>query len=50
MATRTREPRIARLREANRQLRAALRECGELLERTERMLRRSRQDNDPPRQ
>ena len=35
------------LREANRQLRIALRECRDLLDRTEEMLRRSGQDNEP---
>jgi hypothetical protein len=35
------------LKEANRLVRQALRDCDNLLERSERMLERSRQDNQP---
>lgn len=48
MATKSKELRTATIREANRQLRLAVRECQELLARTEEMIRRARQDNDPP--
>ena len=46
MATKSHEPK-ATIKEAHRQLRLAVRECQELLARTEEMVRRSRQDNDP---
>jgi hypothetical protein len=40
---------LAELREVNRQLREALKDCHDLLERTRELLRRTGQDNDPPR-
>jgi uncharacterized membrane protein YccC len=36
------------LRETNRQLTAALKDCYELLDRTKELLRRAQQDTDPP--
>jgi hypothetical protein len=36
------------LRETNRQLTAALKDCHDLLERTKELLRRAQQDTDPP--
>ena len=47
MATRSDEPDRSNLKQANLQLRAALRECKELLERNQRMLEASQQDNKP---
>jgi len=47
MATKSEQPRAATIREAHRQLRLAVRECRQLLARTEEMIRRSQQDNDP---
>ena len=41
-------PELERLKVANRQVRECLRDCDELLERTEFMLKRSRQDNRRP--
>jgi hypothetical protein len=38
----------AQIAEAHRRLRQVVRDCRELLDRTEAMLRRSRQDNDLP--
>jgi hypothetical protein len=46
MATKSQESK-ATIKEAHRQLRLAVRECQELLARTEEMIRRSHQDNDP---
>ena len=40
-------PETEGLREVNRQLREALRDCEQLLERTRRMLRQTGQDNHP---
>ena len=48
MATKS-ENQSALLRVANRELRLAVEECQALLARTEDLLRRSGQDNDPPR-
>jgi hypothetical protein len=48
MATKSEEPKAATIREANRQLRLAVQECQQLLARTEEMIRRAQQDNDPP--
>jgi len=48
MATKTRYHQAVTIREANRQLRLAVSECRALLARTEEMIRRTRQDNDPP--
>jgi hypothetical protein len=45
MATRRND--IQGLRESNRQLREALRDCHQLLERSELVLRKTQQDNDP---
>jgi len=36
------------LKEANRQVRAALRDCYKLLERSASLLRHNRQDGEPP--
>lgn len=49
MATKSNETRTATIREAHRRLRLAVRECKVLLARTEEMIRRAQQDNDPPR-
>lgn len=49
MATKSSETRTATIREAHRRLRLAVRECQQLLIRTEEMIRRAQQDNDPPR-
>jgi hypothetical protein len=49
VASQPREPQTADLKEANRRLRVALEECQTLLARTEEMLRRSQQDNQPRR-
>ena len=38
-----------RLKDANRKLRIALEECQSLLKRTEEMLHKSQQDNEPQR-
>jgi len=46
MATHPEEPHD--LKETNRQLREALQDCHNLLERTRELLRRTQQDNDPP--
>jgi hypothetical protein len=43
-------PEIERLKLANRQVRECLRDCDQLIERTEFMLKRSRQDNFRPTQ
>ncbi|HEX8842900.1 MAG TPA: hypothetical protein VF757_11460 [Sphingomicrobium sp.] len=49
MATKIRNHHAAAtIKEANRQLRLAVSECRALLARTEDMIRRSQQDNDPP--
>ena len=45
-ATDYKETETKALRESNRQLRAALKECHEMLERAEETLRESGQDND----
>jgi len=47
MATKSEDQRILRIREATRLCRVAIADCEALLRRTEAMLRRSRQDNDP---
>ena len=47
MATKSDESKTPTLREAHRELRLALDECQALLKRTEEMLRRSQQDNEP---
>jgi hypothetical protein len=48
MATKSNETKTATIREAHRQLRLAVRECQALLARTEEMIRRAQQDNEPP--
>ena len=46
MATKSADPRTAKIRHATRMCRLAIEDCERLLERTEEMLGRSQQDND----
>jgi hypothetical protein len=49
LASNPQEAQNGKLREANRELTEALRDCHELLQRTQRLLRTMGQDNYPPR-
>ena len=50
MATKTEEPQMAKLKEANHLCRVAIHDCETLLKRSEEMLvRQSKQDNQPRR-
>ena len=48
MASKSDSSKAAQIKEATRICRLAIADCERLLKRTEEMLRRSQQDNDPP--